>query len=182
MGLRSINNKTRSRKFFLDFLSLFLDLLAKIIPIRLLPKYRRFSNKNPKMFDFHFNTPILPHQDQRSVLKVRECAQSIPRINLPLKMILLGLKLITPNFDAFFTIFWPRKIFRGSKNEKNASKLGVVSFNPNKIIFRDNFIREIYCAHSRTLKTLPWPWFREGIGVLKRKSNISAFYEKTVDS
>ena len=27
------------------------------------------------------------------------------------------------------------KIFRGSKIEKNASKLGVVSFNPNKIIF-----------------------------------------------
>ena len=111
MGLRSINNKTRSRKFFLDFLSLFLDLLAKIIPIRLLPKYRRFSHKNPKMFDFHFNTPILPHQDQRSVLKVRECAQSISRIKLPPKIILLGLKLITPNFDAFFSFFDPRKIF-----------------------------------------------------------------------
>jgi hypothetical protein len=112
MGLRSINNKTRSRKFFLDFLSLFLDLLAKIIPIRLLPKYRRFSNKNPKMFDFHFNTPILPHQDQRSVLKVRECAQSISRIKLSPKIILLGLKLITPNFDAFFSFFDPEKFFR----------------------------------------------------------------------
>ena len=30
--------------------------------------------------------------------------------------------------------------------------------------------REIDWAHSRTVKTLPWPWFREEIGVLKRKS------------
>jgi hypothetical protein len=36
-------------------------------------------------------------------------------------------------------------------------------------------MRGIDCAHSRTLKMLPWPWFREGIGVLKRKSNIFGF-------
>ena len=30
--------------------------------------------------------------------------------------------------------------------------------------------REIDWAHSRTVKTLPWPWFRKGIDVLKRKS------------
>ena len=36
-------------------------------------------------------------------------------------------------------------------------------------------MRGIDCAHSRTLKTLPWSWFREGIGVLKRKSNIFGF-------
>ena len=29
------------------------------------------------------------------------------------------------------------KFFRDQKSEKNASKLGVVSFNPNKIIFGD---------------------------------------------
>jgi hypothetical protein len=28
-----------------------------------------------------------------------------------------------------------KKFFRGQKSEKNASKLGIVSFNPNKIIF-----------------------------------------------
>ena len=36
-------------------------------------------------------------------------------------------------------------------------------------------MREIDSAHSRSMKTLPWPWFREGIGVLKRKSNIFGF-------
>ena len=36
-------------------------------------------------------------------------------------------------------------------------------------------MRKIDCAHSRSVKTLPWPWFREGIGVLKRKSNIFGF-------
>ena len=30
--------------------------------------------------------------------------------------------------------------------------------------------QRIDCAHSQTLKTLPWLWFRKGIGVLKRKS------------
>ena len=50
------------------------------------PKNRRFSRKNPKMFDFRFNTPIPSlNQGQGSVFKVRECAQSIPRIKLPLK-------------------------------------------------------------------------------------------------
>ena len=35
--------------------------------------------------------------------------------------------------------------------------------------------REIDWAHSRTVKTLPWPWFREEIDVLKRKSNVFGF-------
>ena len=30
--------------------------------------------------------------------------------------------------------------------------------------------RRIDCAHSWTVKMLPWPWFRKGIDVLKRKS------------
>src|SRR6185312_15987826 len=34
-----------------------------------------------------------------------------------------------------------KKFFGGQKIEKNASKLGVISFNPNKIIFRGNFVR-----------------------------------------
>ena len=42
--------------------------------------------------------------------------------------------------------------------------------------------REIDCAHFRSVKTLPWPWFREGIGVLKRNLTFSDFYEKTVNS
>ena len=44
------------------------------------------------------------------------------------------------------------KIFRGQKIETNASKLGVISFNPNKIIFRGNFVRGIDCAHRKILK------------------------------
>ena len=27
--------------------------------------------------------------------------------------------------------------------------------------YRGNFMREIDCAHSRSVKMLPWPWFRE---------------------
>ena len=45
-----------------------------------------------------------------------------------------------------------KKFFGGQKIEKNASKLGVVSFNPNKIIFRGNFVRGIDCAHRKILK------------------------------
>ena len=38
------------------------------------------------MFDFRFNIQILSlNQGQGSVFKVRKCAQSIPRIKLPLK-------------------------------------------------------------------------------------------------
>ena len=47
----------------------------------------------------------------KQFFRIFRCAQSIPRTKLPLKMILLGLKLTTPNFDAFFSIFWPPKNF-----------------------------------------------------------------------
>ena len=58
---------------------------AQSIPRLEKPKNRRFSHKNPKKFDFRFNTPISLNQGQRSVFKVRECVQLIPRIKLPLK-------------------------------------------------------------------------------------------------
>ena len=48
----------------------------------------------------------------------------------------------------------------------------------HKIIFRGNSMREIDCAHSQIVKTLPWPWFREEIGILKWKSNIFEFLWK----
>jgi hypothetical protein len=63
------------------------------------PKNRRLSHKNPKMFDFRFNTPIPSlNQGQGSIFKVRECAQSIPRIKLPLEGYL---------FKKFENIFYP---------------------------------------------------------------------------
>ena len=53
-------------------------------------KSRRFSHKNPKMFDFHFNIPISSlNQGQGSVFTIWECVQSISRIELPLKMVIL---------------------------------------------------------------------------------------------
>jgi hypothetical protein len=59
---------------------------AQSIPRLEKPKNRRFSHKNPIMFDFRFNTPMHPlNQGQGSVVKVRECSQSISRIKLPLK-------------------------------------------------------------------------------------------------
>ena len=44
----------------------------------------------------------------------------------------------------------------------------LMKFFSKMIIFRGNSMWGIDCAHPRTVKTLPWPWFREGIGVLKR--------------
>src|SRR3954467_12127741 len=45
------------------------------------PKNRRFSDKNPKMFDFRFNTPIPSlNQSQGSTFTVWDCAQSISRL------------------------------------------------------------------------------------------------------
>ena len=45
-----------------------------------------------------------------------------------------------------------KKFSGGQKMEKIASKLGVISFNPNKIISRGNFMRGIDCAHRKILK------------------------------
>jgi hypothetical protein len=57
---------------------------AQSIPRLEKRKNRRFSHKNPKMFDFRFNTPIPSlNQGQGSVFKVWECAQSILRMKLP---------------------------------------------------------------------------------------------------
>ena len=39
-----------------------------------------------------------------------------------------------------------KKFSGGQKMKKIASKLGVISFNPNKIIFRGKFVRGIDCA------------------------------------
>jgi hypothetical protein len=56
---------------------------AQSIPHLGKPKNRWFSHKNPKIFDFRFNTPISLNQGQGSVFKARECAQSISRIEKP---------------------------------------------------------------------------------------------------
>ena len=54
------------------------------------PKNLWFSHKNPKMFDFRFNTPIHSlNQGQGRVFMLRECAESISRIKLPLGMYFL---------------------------------------------------------------------------------------------
>ena len=54
------------------------------------PKNRRFSHKNPKMFDFRSNIPGSSlNQGQESVFTIRKCSQSIFRIELPLKIIIL---------------------------------------------------------------------------------------------
>ena len=45
-----------------------------------------------------------------------------------------------------------KKFSGGQKIENIASKLGVISFNPNKIIIRVNFVRGIDCAHQKILK------------------------------
>ena len=63
---------------------------AQSIPRLEKSKNRRFSHKNPKMFDFRFKNSIFSlNQEQGSVFNFWECAQSIHRIKLPLKMIIL---------------------------------------------------------------------------------------------
>jgi hypothetical protein len=45
--------------------------------------------------------------------------------------------------------------------------------------YRGNFIRGINCAHSRTLKMLPWSWFREGLCLTNQKwTKFRIFAEK----
>jgi hypothetical protein len=56
---------------------------AQSIPRLEKPKNWRFSHKNPKIFDFRFNTPISLNQGQRSVFMLRECAQSISHLEKP---------------------------------------------------------------------------------------------------
>ena len=59
------------------------------------------------------------------------------------------------------------KIFSGGqKMEKIASKLGVINFNPNKIIFRGNCVRGIDCAHQKILKK-----FFRGQKIEKKRQN-----------
>ena len=45
-----------------------------------------------------------------------------------------------------------KKFSGGQKMKKIALKLGVISFNPNKIIFRGKFMRGIDCALRKILK------------------------------
>ena len=48
------------------------------------PKNRRFSHKNPKMFNFRFNTPIVSlNQGQGSVFMIQEYAPLILRLEKP---------------------------------------------------------------------------------------------------
>ena len=64
------------------------------------PMNRRFSHKNPKMFDFRFNTPIPSlNQGQGSVFKVWKCVQSILCMKLPPKIWFWG-----RNFKIFASI------------------------------------------------------------------------------
>ena len=55
-----------------------------------------------------------------------------------------------------------KKFSGGQKMEKIASKLGVISFNPNKIIFSGKFMRGIDCKHFQHTKAL----------LRTRKSNV----------
>jgi hypothetical protein len=56
-----------------------------------------------------------------------------------------------------FCDFWPKNFF--TKN----------------YLYRGNFTREIDCAHSRSIKTLPWPWFREWSWYTGKKRKFSIF-------
>jgi hypothetical protein len=82
-----VGNRLRA---FLTCENAFLTLIqgkvgcAQSIPHLEKPKNRRFSHKNPKTFDFRFNTSISSlNQGQGSVFTVRECAQSISRLEKP---------------------------------------------------------------------------------------------------
>ena len=81
---------------------------AQSIPRLEKPKNRRFSHKNPKMFDFRFNTPIPSlNQGQGSVFKVWECAQSILRMKLPPEIWFWGRNFKIFRFSLQYTHLFP---------------------------------------------------------------------------
>ena len=73
-------------------------------------------------------------------LGVISCGESIARISEPWKSFLKG-------GGGKNAVRWRRKnfFFNFSKNDPTTP----------------NFMRKIDCAHSQSLKMLPWPWFRE---------------------
>jgi hypothetical protein len=57
------------------------------------------------------------------------------------------------------------------------------SFSDKKIFSKNdlttpNFMRGIDCAHSRIVKMLPWPWFREGGGCIEAKIEKSSIFRR----
>ena len=107
-------------------------------------KNRRFSHKNPKIFDFRFNTSISSlNQDQGSVFTVRECAQSISRLEKPKnrRFSHKNLKMFDFRFNTSTT--FPEsgsgKRFQGSgmRAIDSSIKLGVVGSFLGKFFFDD---------------------------------------------
>ena len=68
--------------------------------------------------------------------------------------------MIFPNISFFHMVvnYWTRG---GDKLCSSTSEKKIfLNFCKNDFS-RGNFMREIDCAHSRSVKMLPWPWFRE---------------------
>ena len=97
----------------------------------------------PWFREFRFNTPISSlNQDQGSVLILRECAESISRIKLPLGMYFLQ-KFSYQEDDVFIL---KNRVFHGlgSGNHFHASGMRVIDFS-HKI----TPIKVIYCLNLR---------------------------------
>src|SRR3954447_19580741 len=93
------------------------------------------------MFDFCFNTPIPSlNQGQRSVFTVRECAQSIPRLEKPKNR-----RFSHKNPKIFYFRFNTPTPFTesGSRKRFHVSGMRAIDFShqipPNRVIFTKKF-------------------------------------------
>ena len=92
------------------------------------PKNRRFSHKNPKMFDFRFNTSISLNQGQGSIFTLRECAQSVFRMKLPPKIWFWRRNFKKFLFSLNTHIYFPES---GSRKHFHASGMRAIDFSHN---------------------------------------------------
>jgi hypothetical protein len=89
-----------------------------------------------------------------------------------------------PEYQFAFLTYWNS----GWKKDKNFPenlylRKKIFGNFCKKYILRDNFMREINSAHSRSMKTLPWPWFRKWEGCIEAKiKHFRIFMKKPVDS
>ena len=96
------------------------------------------------MFDFRFNTPISLNQGQRSVFMLRECAQSISRLENPKNR-----RFSHKNPKMFDFCFNTPTIFpeSGSRKHFHASGVRAIDFShfftPRTAISKKNFYIEI---------------------------------------
>ena len=105
-----------------------------------------------------------------------ECTPTRAKIKINMQKTSFNRFFLT--FSPILSIISPFYTGCGKKNANFANFWGHFSkkifsqvFKKNDI-YGGNFMREIDSAHSQSMKTLPWPWFREWGGCIEAKINL----------